>query len=550
MLRKDSTEDWGPSHQAERRPSLSGRRLAVVLAIGAVTFELVAYRLLAQGLIGALRSSIELMLRAGLAAALIALALAILSGRLPRRRLRTRGGSLGRELARAAHPALAVRAHSRALGAGAVLGLDRGDWVTADPEHAVLVLGPPRSGKTSAVVIPALLAAPGAAMCTSTKPDVMRATAPVRAGLGQVWLFDPAAQEGEPPAGVRRLRWSPLAAAGSWDAALLMARAMSSAASAGAGTGNESHWRERSAALLAPLLLAANLGGNSVTMLLRWVLRGELEVPGEVLTDHDQAVAGDVLAGIARTDARERSSILSATAGVLAAYNADGARRAAERANFDAERFIAGAETIYVTAPAHAQAMSAPLVVGLLEQIRHSAYARARESHAEPVFMCLDELANIAPIRDLPALVSEAGGQGLHVLACLQDLSQARARWGESADGLLSLFQTKLILDGIADTRTLEAVSLVLGEYDRRVISETRGYSRPDILSPEPGSGSRSHSTSYATVRQRVLTPGDIARLPPGRGLLLRGARWQLIELAPWHSTEPWRTLAVQSLDT
>jgi type IV secretion system protein VirD4 len=42
----------------------------------------------------------------------------------------------------------------------------------------------------------------------------------------------------------------------------------------------------------------------------------------------------------------------------------------------------------------------------------------------------LDEVANIAPIHDLPALVSQAGGQRPQVMVGLQDLSQARSRWG------------------------------------------------------------------------------------------------------------------------
>ncbi len=142
-------------------------------------------------------------------------------------------------------------------------------------------------------------------------------------------------------------------------------------------------------------------------------------------------------------------------------------------------------DTIYITAPAHKQALCAPLVVGLLEQIRHATYEEARRNGAAgpPLFFCLDEVANIAPIHDLPALVSEAGGQRLHVMACLQDLSQARNRWGEAAaDGFLSLFQTKLILTGIADSRTLEAISLALGEYDRKLVSYTLGRSRSELL--------------------------------------------------------------------
>ena len=59
----------------------------------------------------------------------------------------------------------------------------------------------------------------------------------------------------------------------------------------------------------------------------------------------------------------------------------------------------------------------------------------------------LDEFANIAPIHDLPALVSQAGGQHLQVMVGLQDLGQARTRWGDAAaDGFMPLFQTRLIL--------------------------------------------------------------------------------------------------------
>ncbi len=261
-----------------------------------------------------------------------------------------------------------------------------------------------------------------------------------------------------------------------------MARAMAACTSPGAGTTNEQHWRERSTALLAPLLLAANLAERPIAEVLRWVLRQDLEPAGLTLEDHEATVAKDVLVGIAKTDGRERSSIFSATAGVLAAYNADATRRSAARPNFDPERFVDSRDTIYVTAASHKQALAAPLVVGLLEQIRHATYARAGVGKLPtPVFLCLDEVANIAPIHDLPALVSEAGGQGLHVMACLQDLSQARQRWGDAAaDGFLSLFQTKLILSGIGDSRTLEAISLALGEYDRRLVSYTVGRSQSE----------------------------------------------------------------------
>jgi type IV secretion system protein VirD4 len=260
---------------------------------------------------------------------------------------------------------------------------------------------------------------------------------------------------------------------------------------------------------------------------LGWVLRQDLGPAGAALEDHQARVANDVLVGIAKTDARERSSIFSATAGVIAAYNADATRRASATPNFEADRFVAARETIFIPAPAHRQALCAPLVVGLLEDIRHATYRRASGGQVfPPLFVCLDEVANIAPIHDRPALVSEAGGQGLHVMACLQDLSQARERGDAAADGFLSLFQTKLILSGIADSRTLEAISLALGEYDRQLVSHTLGRSQSGGLFPGPGT--RTESVSYQTQRHRTLPPGDVARLPSGRGLVLeaRAGAW------------------------
>jgi type IV secretion system protein VirD4 len=551
MSRSPESRDWGPSHQ-HRDPPKSHR---LALKLGAITvvlvaLELFAHRVLQQGAGGAASSTVSTLGRGGLIlGALWLLLRAARSGRLhlPLPTLRSPATRLADRLAGAEHPGEAVREHVQRLGGGAFLGFaPGGNWVTADPEHAVMVLGPPRSGKTSSIVIPAMLGAPGAAVSTATKRDVLDATWRARSEIGQVWLFDPTGEDGQIPREIRRLSWSPISAAPTWDAALLTARAMAACTSPGAGTTNEQHWRERSTALLAPLLFAANLGERPIADVLRWVLRQDLGPAGLALEDHDAQVANDVLVGIAKTDGRERSSIFSATAGVLAAYNADATRRAATVTNFDPSSFVDTRDTIYVTAPAHKQALSAPLIVGLLEQIRHAAYVHAASAPAHPpVFLCLDEVANIAPIHDLPALVSEAGGQGLHVMACLQDLSQARARWGDAAaDGFLSLFQTKLILTGIADGRTLEAISLALGEYDRRLISYTVGRSEPERLLPP--AGSRSESVTYQTQRQRTLAPGDIARLPDGNGLLLRGTDWGLLRFAPWHRTEPWASLATE----
>jgi len=100
-------------------------------------------------------------------------------------------------------PLVAVRMLAASAGGGVWLGAgEDGQWRFARPERAVLLLGPPRSGKTSSVIIPSVLAHSGPAIVTSTKPDVARATAPSQGGRGAG--VDVRSDRREPPSGRAR----------------------------------------------------------------------------------------------------------------------------------------------------------------------------------------------------------------------------------------------------------------------------------------------------------------------------------------------------------
>ncbi len=70
---------------------------------------------------------------------------------------------------------------------GIYLGWGTRGPVTAGAQHHALVLGPPRSGKTSRIVAPAIARHRGPAVVTSTKSDVIAATHPYRSRLGTCW---------------------------------------------------------------------------------------------------------------------------------------------------------------------------------------------------------------------------------------------------------------------------------------------------------------------------------------------------------------------------
>ena len=430
---------------------------------------------------------------------------------------------------------------ARASRGGVYLGLGAHGWAWTGPERSTLVLGPSRSGKTSALVVPNVLSAPGAVVATSTKPDVLRTTAGARASSGWCLAFDPTGALELPP-GVHRVGWSPVNAAREWHGALEVADAMVRTArgrpTGVVGAGPDGHWTERAAALLAPLLHAASLDGVSMRGVLHWVDRhdGVPALDALVARLGGDAVPTDLLAGILSTDEREQSGIWSTASGVLAAYRSPGALASTERPLLDPDGFCAGAHTLYVCAPAAQQRLLAPLVVAMLSEVRDAAYRRtARQDLPEtaPVLFALDEVANIAPLPDLPSLVTEGPGQGLLTLACLQDLSQARARWGAEADAFVSLFGATVVLGGIADIRTLEALSALSG--DREVRSRTVGFS-------EGGTGGRQVTATDATVLRRRLAVDAVARGVDGWALCV-DARNRLgwVRLTPAHEAWPWR---------
>ncbi len=443
-----------------------------------------------------------------------------------------------------------ARDESAAGNHGIYLGHDVHGWRQADAQQSVLVLGPPRSGKTSSLIIPNVLCANGAVVTTSTKPDVLDATAAARSTTGTCHLFDPTGSVADRE-GVHRLRWSPLPACTSWRTALSTARDLvaTSTAAGGADSRNgDSHWTERAQSLLAPLLHAAALDGADMRTVLGWVDRHQALPAARILSDASTSIPRDLLDGIVATDERELSGIWSTASGAFMGFRSEEALAATCDPDFDPVGFVSSTDTVYIAAPAHHQALAAPLVVGFLDDVRRATYEQAAGGRAPgdpPVVLALDELANIAPLPELPSMISEGGGQGLVTLACFQDLSQARHRWPTQADGFPSLFGTTVVLPGIGDVRTLESLSVLAGETELLTRSVTRGRVLTDHPIVDLVSGGRPQvGEQLSTQWRRRLAPDQITRGVAGAALAFdhrNQPRW--VPLAAAHEAEPWRSL-------
>ena len=456
-----------------------------------------------------------------------------------------------------------VLATSKLHGHGIYLGSSLRDPAIplfARPQDGVLLLGPPRSGKTAAVVVPNVLAACGAVIAASTKADLLATTWAARSQVGPVYLYDPSGSVACPP-GVTRVGWSPLGLASTWDGAVSVAESMVRSARPGSDRGEASHWSERAGALLAVVLHAGALEQRPFREVLATVNRHDPDEARAALARCGADRALDLLEGIVATEGREQSGIWSTASGVLAGYRTDAALESTEGRLLDVTELLENRGTLYLCAGSDQQRQAAPLVAGLLREARTAAYQRSQaatldfgEDRTEPfassprgyqrapLLLVLDELANIAPLHDLPTLVAEGGSQGVVTLACLQDLSQARARWDREADGFLSLFGTKLIFPGIGDTRTLEAVSLLAGEHEVPTVSLSDGPRRRGL-----GAFPRSTTRTVSTRKERALPVDAIAHGCPGLVLGIEGAEPGSLRMTPWFSSSPWRETVLEA---
>ena len=411
---------------------------------------------------------------------------------------------------------------------GVYLGRGRSGDATSGSQRSTLVLGPSRSGKTSSLIIPNLLVTTRSCVVTSTKNDVVLQMSRTQRE-GATLLFDPSGTVPTPP-NVQRIGYSPIRQSRSWDGAVLASRSLIDVARRGRGDRGDDHWTERAGALVAPLLHAAALRDATLGALASQIDERSSDSAVHELHDrygdHHPSVA--LLRGVLATEERERSSIWSTTSGLFAGVRTDAARASAREAPLDLDTFLAGPHQLHIVAPSRHQAVTIPLVVGLIEEIVHATYDRHEEGAR--LLLALDELANVAPLPRLAGIVSEGGGQGVLTLACLQDLSQARSRWGTAADGFLSLFSTTVVLPGIADRPTLELLSQLAG----------RTLVPSPTLQVGPRGRSAGHSTSW--IERDCATVGELARGRPGYALGLDAAnsmKW--IELTPAHRHERFR---------
>ncbi|GLW34459.1 type IV secretory system conjugative DNA transfer family protein [Actinoplanes regularis] len=395
-------------------------------------------------------------------------------------------------------------------------------------EDVILAIMAPRSGKTTALAVTAVLNAPGAALATSNKGDLWATTAGDRQEHGTIWTFDPQQITHTP-----QTWWVDLlATVDTVEDALRLADHFVQEIRTQEGT--DDFWAKGALDLLASLILAAAVSTGSLDSVQEWLSDSITREPAQILEQHGFVASARALAG-RQAGAPETREGIYETARTAAAClaNPDIMRWVTPPTDrrlpvLDVDAFVASRDTLYLLSKDGAAA-AAPLVAALTDQVLRAAVLLAEANGGRvdpPLVAVLDEAANICKIKDLPDLYSHFGSRGICPITILQSYRQGTRVWGERGmDALWSAATTKMIGAGIDDARFAEDLSRLVGEHDVTVASRTRD-----------GQGGTSHQVS--TRRQRILDPAQIRALPKGTALLLAtGVRVAMLDLLPWYDS-------------
>ena len=358
-----------------------------------------------------------------------------------------------------------------------------GKQAFASTRDTAVVVGPSQSGKTTGVMSPAVALHAGPVVVTSHKPDIRNTTIEIRRALAAIYggrVYELAVDEAFPPH--RRstsMRLDLVTGAERWNTAL--DRAISLTHAAVSRDPRDQHWRDTAGKYLAVALFAAarqRWGMDHVFAIFNSRNTAPLErfVAGFRATgDPEMAMAMQTLGsliGPGATSDRELASIYSTiTSTVLGGFRY--LTSGGDAVPFDPAAVLAGASTLYITvrderAPSYAAAFAAHI-----EILTAAWRAGLRHRAAGPLLLALDEVAKVAPITSLPALITGGAGDGIQVVTAFQEPGLSKA-WGTEANIVLNGPAHEIIFPGLRDDEFLASRSQLYGQrYAYDLVYET-----------------------------------------------------------------------------
>ncbi len=369
--------------------------------------------------------------------------------------------------------------------------------VATEARHSVIVFGPTQSGKTTSLVIPALLEWRGPVVATSAKTDILTLTRGARAAMGgTTLLFDPTSSSVLTPEDPRYQphitqslpnSWSPLHAIEAthrrpgepernwrvrqWGAARESASWLVNAArTAQAGNSDTEFWYTTAEKLLAPLLFAAVVEGHTISDVVEWI---DTQTKRHITTILDRTTIREARSAWDATQNHEeriRSASYTTLEVVMYAYSDPGVLALSQVTDIQPAQLLnGGPNTLFVVSPSNQQQRLRPLFTALVSEIIDTAFTMAANAPNgridPPLLVILDEAANIAPLQNLDQVASMGAGLGIQLVTAFQDLGQLQQVYGHHrATTVANNHRARILCGGVGDTDTLNYMSALIGD--------------------------------------------------------------------------------------
>lgn len=392
-------------------------------------------------------------------------------------------------------------------------------------EDVAVAIMAPRSGKTTSLAIPSILAAPGPVLLTSNKAagDAFTTCLDARCRVGRVWSMDPQ----QIAHAERTMWWNPLADAKTLDGAGRLAGHFLSASVDASQQGD--FWSKAGSNILSQLFLAAALDGRPITDVMQWLAFPADRTPLDILRDHKFTAVASQLKGTVEGPPETRDGIYeTARQYASALLNSEIAAWVTPQKDipeFRPAEFVTSNDTLFLLSKDGGGGASA-LIAACADSVMRSATAQAERAGGRldpPMLAILDEAANVCKISDLPDLYSHLGSRGIIPITILQSYRQGQKVWGDAGmDAMWSAATIKVIGSGIDDPDFADKLSRMIGDHDVETTSTSISES--------------GKSTSISMRQERILPPDAIRALPKGSALCLAtGMRVAMLDLRPWY---------------
>ncbi|GGX48131.1 type VI secretion protein [Streptomyces fructofermentans] len=310
--------------------------------------------------------------------------------------------------------------------------------VTVPTPRGPVVLGPAETRHP--VAVQAIRDADGPALVITSDTALWSETKDARAKLGPVLLYDPSHLCDTPA----RLHWSP--SSGCEDRDVARARAAALLAPVRPTARIDRMVADTAETLLRCYLHAAAVDGRTVRHVHRWAQGTQVQEAVRALRTNPRAASGSAgeLEAALTSHPERRDIAQELTARALSCLSTVNVREACTPNRTDTlalDSFVGEGGTLYVVGEPIEDPKARPGAMPLLTALASSVVERGRRMAERsssgrldpPLTLVLDDVAAVAPLPQLPELLSAGTGtdpdRGLPTLALLRSREQARSRW-------------------------------------------------------------------------------------------------------------------------